>query len=202
MAAFYLHNTTRSVHTAGKRRQLTADQRSRKNLIIGGAVSVRRGRPLPVSEDLIRRNIGEISRLNANGLLLVTDGRGRRVDLSTLLPFGDPVPLSKAEESDESGPETESAPAPTASSPEGETKPEPEPTGGEAPPAEPPPPPAEEAPAAPEEEVKASTEPAPPAELETAPTEAPPAEPTAEPDAGPTTGQPEHTFSRKGRRNR
>jgi len=193
MAAFYLHNTTRSVHTAGKRRQLTADQRSRKNLIIGGAVSVRRGRPLPVSEDLIRRNIGEISRLNANGLLLVTDGRGRRVDLSTLQPVGDPIPMEKAEP-EEAEPETESTPAVVVVNLEGVNKLE---LTSEEPPAEPTPPagpPVKPEPTAETASVE-PTEPAPPADLETAPTKSPPSEAAAEPPA-------EHTFSRKGRRNR
>ncbi len=97
---FYLHNTTRSPHTAGVRRQLTSDQRSKKNLIIGGgAVSVHRGRPVPVAEQLVRRHAGEIMQLVKGGLLKVTDGRNREVDMSTMKPISqDPVPaVLKAE---------------------------------------------------------------------------------------------------------
>jgi len=109
---YYLHNTTRSPATAGQRRQLTADQRSRKNLTIGGgAVSIRRGRPSPVSEALVRRHAGEIAQLVSNGLLRVTDGRQREVDVSTMKVANRPIPSAELR------PEVSAAAAPPPASP-------------------------------------------------------------------------------------
>lgn len=126
---FYLHNTTRSPHTVDRRRQLTSDQRSKKNLIIGGGtVSVRRGRPTPVAGALVRQHAGEIAQLVENGLLRVTNGRQQEIDVSTMQPLtGKAVPtaeLKPVAEPEKAPKATKAAPEPA---PEPEPVPEPEP---------------------------------------------------------------------------
>lgn len=83
---FYLHNISRSPHTASQRRLLTADKRGKKNLMVG-LVTVRRGRPVPVSAQVVRTNIRQISQLVGEHRLKVTDANYREVDVSTLQPL-------------------------------------------------------------------------------------------------------------------
>ena len=107
---FYLYNTTRSPHTAGKRRLLPSSERSKRNLILGGgAIHLRKGQRTTVSSALVRQYAGELQKLVSNGQLMVLTSDQRPVDLSTLQAVGKRVPAKVLKEQVE---EEVSEPAP------------------------------------------------------------------------------------------
>jgi len=99
LQVFYIHNTTRSPHTRDLRRAVNGPESSTKNLFIGGAIRVVRGRPHAATESFIRRHIIELLDKEKKGLIQVFSMNSQRVDISTLqvLPDAPPPPESEPE---------------------------------------------------------------------------------------------------------
>lgn len=86
-STYFVHNTTRSIHKKEIRRHLVGPLRSQLNLKIGGgAMLVRRGRPISVSEVLLCQHLPELIDLEKKGLVEVYDHKTVRVNLTELEP--------------------------------------------------------------------------------------------------------------------
>lgn len=104
---FYIHNTTRSPHTRDLRRSLPGPESSTKNIFLsGGLLRVVRGRPSPVTEAFLRRNLREIVEKESKGLLMVYTSTSQRLDLRTLepIPGSTPPPVLVDEEEPKTAP--------------------------------------------------------------------------------------------------
>jgi hypothetical protein len=206
---YYVHNTSRDPKKKDQRLRQVGPDRSRLNIRIAGTMEVRRGRPLPVGDVILRRHLKELIELEEKGLVEVFDYRSQRVDLKKLPPAdpavdpnkakatatrerreasslkAPPTPKGEKAEQPPAPPEPPPAPEPEPPAPEPEPEPEPEP---------PPPPP-------PEPEPVADTEPPPPPEVEES-WDAPEDVPEAAPEPEDTSSPKASGSSRRGKKRR
>lgn len=96
---YYIHNTTRSIHTNATRRALPSPECSTKNLFLaGGLIRLVRGRPFPVTETFLRNHLAEVQDKERKGLIRVYDSQNRRVEIPTLRVLSVQEPVVKEAE--------------------------------------------------------------------------------------------------------
>lgn len=89
---YKIHNLCRAVETRPLRAAATAKRAPKKLLLGGGLVRVVRGRPMPVTESVVRKLQPELLEKEKLGWLKVTTEGGLRVDITTLKAVEEALP--------------------------------------------------------------------------------------------------------------
>lgn len=82
---YQIHNTTKDVRTRTTRVQSPGNPKTRL-FLSGGQLQILRKRPQQVSEEVLRRLLPELIRLETAGRCMVTTTAGQRVDLKQMAP--------------------------------------------------------------------------------------------------------------------
>lgn len=91
---YAIHNASRSVHSRTARAQ-GASHRGLKQHVLDTQQRLVRGRPVLVSEEVLKRNLPELKEKAAKGLIHVKTTDGRHVNLDTLEAGPVPTPSPK-----------------------------------------------------------------------------------------------------------
>lgn len=91
---YVIHNAARSVHSRTARAQ-GASHRGLKQHVLDTQKRLVRGRPLTISEEELKRNLPELKKKAAQGLIHVKTTDGRHVNLDTLEAGPAPAPAPK-----------------------------------------------------------------------------------------------------------